>query len=244
MTDRSGTGTKGAPRGIPVPKSGAGAPQGDSPIPADRVLEALVQAVGVVTNARPEATAVAIRDDLDTMFEGLIPAPTCRIPADICAKPEPSLGGFCHQLKLSRQQAELTFAGSKDAATSALRAALGAWSLALNEHEFALAVGDASLRQSATEVVRAFQAKDNADSQNRSLSLYFTMKETAAIAIQSYEATAMAAGATLTEAAGALLTAHQAYLGALAAAQSQRLSDEASADRNFWEQVEAARDAV
>ena len=220
--------------------SGGGSP----PDPTDRVLEALQQATAVVTEAKPEAVATAIRTDLETFLRRLIPPPPPADPDVDCDNPDPGIRGFCNQLKLSNQQAKLTYDGSKDAATAALRSALSAWSLALSEYEFAMSNADATLRQAVSDATATYNQKQNKDSKSRSQYLYFTLKQATAAAIQAYEASATGAGATLAGAAGALLSAYQVYIDAINAAQSQRMNDEATADQAFWQSVEGVLDVV
>lgn len=225
-------------------KAGKAVGQGSPPDPVDRVLEALQQAAGVVTEAKPDAVAAGIKKDLDTFLARLLPPPPRPIPEDTCVRPDPQIAAYCHQLRLTFQQANITYEGSKDAALAQLRSALGAWSMAVSQYEFNMANADSTLRQAVAAATKAYNDKNNPDSHSRSLFLYFTMKQAVAAAIQAYESSATSAGASLAGAAGSLLGGYQAYIDAVNGAQSLRLNDEATADQTFWQQVEAVRDAV
>lgn len=214
------------------------------PVPPDRVLEALEQAASVVTGTRPDDVANGIEKDLGTFLEQLLPEPPRRIPEDTCARPDRQIAPFCHQLKLSYQQVKLTYEGATNAASAALRSALGTWSMAVSAYESNLANADSTLRQEVAAAIKSYEEKNNPDLPSRSLFLYFTLKQAVAAAIQMYEGSASSARATLAGAAGSLLDDYQAYVDAINRAQSQRLCDEATADQSFWQAVEAVRDSV
>jgi hypothetical protein len=221
----------------------ASKPGGAPADPTDRVLEALDQATAVVTGAKPEQVANAIKSDLESFLKRLIPPPPEPVP-DICGTPSPSVRGFCNQRKLSYQQAKITYDGSKEAATTGLRTALSNWNLAVSEYEFAMSNADATLRAAVTDATNTYNQKQNPDSHSRSFYLWFTLKQATAAAIVAYEGSATSAAATLSGAAGDLLAAYQGYIDAINAAQSQRLDDEATADQTLWQNVEGVLDAV
>jgi hypothetical protein len=214
------------------------------PDPRDRVLDALKQAAGIVTDANPDTVADGIKNDLDKFLEGLLPAPPRPIPEDTCVNPDPQIAPFCFQLTLSRKQADIAYGGTKNAAVAALGSAIGTWSAALGEYEYSMAIADTTLRQAVKAATKAYEDKNNPDSHSRSLFLYFTMAQAVTAAIQTYEGSATSAGATLAGAAGSLLVGYQAYVDAINVARSQHLNDESTADQTFWQAVEAVRDAV
>jgi hypothetical protein len=210
----------------------------------DWTLEMLQAATSVVTEAKPDPVAKGIKDDLDKYLMSLLPKPDRPQPDNLCVNPKPKVAPFCFQQTLARQQADVTFDASKDAATAALRAALGQWRLARSTYDFNVSQAQAALGQAVTAAVAAYEQVINDDSRSREWYLYYTMKLSIAEAIQAYQGSAESAADALAGAAGTLIAAHQSYADAIAAAQCQRLVDDATADQTFWQSVESALDAV
>jgi hypothetical protein len=224
----------------------AAAPKGSrsaSPGAADRSLEALKAAAAVVVDAKAETVAKGIRDDLEKFVALQLPK-TDKPEPEICSSPKPKIAPFCSQRKLAVQQADLTFESSKETASATLRTALGAWRMALSQYDLSLAQAEADLSQAVAAAVSAYVAAFNDDSNSREWYLYYTMKLAIVEALQAYQGSAAAAADTLAAAAGTLIAASQSYADSIAAAQCQRLVDDATAYQTFWQSVEATLDAV
>lgn len=199
-------------------------------------------ATSVVTDTKPEALAKGIKEDLAKRVAALRPKSVRSTPDNICSNPSPKIAPFCYQLTLSRQEADVAYEGSAEAASTTLRTALGAHRMALANYNFAVSQAELTLQQAVAAAIAAYNAAINDDSNSREWYLFFTMELAIATAVQTYEASVAAAADTLATAAGTLIGANQTYADNISAAVSQWVVAYATADQAFWLSVEGALD--
>jgi hypothetical protein len=200
-------------------------------------------AAGSVIDTKPESRAKDVTGGLEKYLSTLVPKPS-RAEPDICLTPSPKVAPFCATRDLAYQTAELTFETSKEQATGVFRTATGAWRIARSTYALTVAQAQAVLNQQVVAAVTAYDNAINDDSRSREWYLYYTMKLAIAQALQTYQGSVAAAADTLAGDLGTLIAASQTYVDGIAAAQSQRFVDDATADQAFWQSVENVLDAV
>ena len=200
------------------------------------VTDALVEAE---LKSEVELDAASFEKRLTKLMAETNPVP----PTETCTSPCDSDIPLCGQRSLACQQANLTFDNASDAASAALRTALGAWNGAIRAYRFAIAQADEQLVEAKLAATKAYDSfiaaiKDKNVEPSSRYYQYFTKKLAIAVALQAHTASAAAAADELAGAAGVLIGAAQTYKDEVKTAQSQRDIDEATADQTFWQNYE------
>jgi len=223
--------------------------QGSGKNHSAKILVELEEAVRGINDAAINQIPTEIDKDLNALLNRQFP-PNAKPPEepDPCAslntKKGAKIAPFCHTRDRALSAAKNTYAGSKLNASTALQAAIGAWIDAKNEYDFEMATAKSDLRTAVETAVEAYNDKKNDDSRSRSRYLSYTLELSVAEAVQALETSAGSAAATLAGAAGALLSAYAAFVSAINAAQAQLLTDNATAQQSFWQNVENLWDAT
>jgi hypothetical protein len=149
---------------------------------------------------------------------------------------------MCLQRSIDLNTSANTYGQSTSAARSAVVAARDAWQLARASYTFAITNAQLTVTSAVAAAQSTYNENANPDSVSRNQKLYYTMQQSAATALQTYEASAQSAGETLATAAGALLGAYVAYVTALDIAQTAKMIDDATTQQTFWAAVEGVFD--
>ncbi len=228
----TGTGTNGTPSTPPTP------PAPSSP-PADQILDTLNAAMAGALAIDPAAMAKTIAADLQN-YLNVIFAPPKALPGDPCGDGQQDLTILT---ACGKRGDALIDAGSKyDAAclsaTQAWQTAMGIWNTARDKYKSAVTLAQTALKVAVKAANDPYQLKLSDEARSRSAHQFFTVQQTAAAALQTYQSTVTDAATTLAAAAGTLLAACAACISAIKTAEAQQLVDAAAANQALWGSIE------
>lgn len=217
------------------------------PQPQDPALDALAGAVEKMLKLDFGPFAFQVGQNLSAFVDALVqaevpvppegsPGHTYTVKAD-----DPVVAPFYSELKFDRAKAKTRFENTRSAAELDMQGERESWDRAVRQYEFNRSSALATVFSTVADAGKAYKGKYNDVSPERTLNLYFTMRQATASAVLQYETECAAAAATLAAAAGNLLRAKATYVAAINAAHASRLVNEASAEETFWQSMAGAR---
>ncbi len=211
----------------------------------DPILATLTKAVNdVLELSRNREGAKPFADAVDSLIASYMPESPKHPDIDKCESPDPITMPLCSARKLAKATADFTFVGAENAASSALYVTVSGWNLAVSTYESSLETALAAMNAAVAAATVTYNTAValRPDAISRSLYLWYTLQNSVASAVVSYETSAASAGAALATAAGTILAGYPTYAGSVDAAEVARVVADSTANQAFWQGVETGRD--
>lgn len=228
----------------PVGDTTSPKPSGKRLAPADHLFDFISRSVEPVLILDLASLDQQIADDSNAFFDSAMVRPPSNMPDDPCGPDQDDdLAAYCHQRVLDNTRAQNSYNSAVRGAAAPLQQEINNWELAVGQYNFALSGAKSTMSAAIKAARQTYDSKQNKDSGSRSANLYYELKEGVAAAVQAFNVTVATAGGVLAAEAGALLAAYATYVGGIEAAETQRQTDLATAQQNFWQGVEGVLDA-